>query len=194
MRTEENKHTFAKDFADILVSIKAITPQEAENMKKAFAQSNALLFEEFIIDEGLIEKQPVLVALGQYYKVPFIDVIGEFFDHLLLTNFPKDFLLRNRIIPLSIDNEELVVVAAEPTTPGLASAIEKFSNNDVVFMVGIGRDIIDSIEEFYDKAPTEVSEDINLRQEDVDLRQEKQLKREEEDYEEREDDIFRSKL
>lgn len=185
MENAEKKHTFARDIAEILIKLKALSPLEAENYKKYFAESDSEQFEEFLLDEELIEKKPLLQALSLYYKVPAIDVTGEFFDHLLLTNLPKDFLLRNEIIPFQIDNDELVIIAADPNLHGLAAAIERFSNNDTVFMVGIGRDICDAVEEFYDKAPTEINED-------EDLRVEKQLDREVEDYEEREDDIFRS--
>jgi hypothetical protein len=176
--------TFVSDLSKILVQQGAISAADAQEMQNSFAIQATDQFEEFMLDQGLIEKGSILRALSDYYKVPPLDVGGIFFDHLLLTNFPKDFLLRNEIIPWQLDNDELVMVAAQPTTPGLASAIEKFSNNDVVFVVGLARDIIDAIEDFYDKSPTELELDS-------DTDREQELEREEREYEEHEDDIFR---
>jgi type II secretion system (T2SS) protein E len=184
MKNKAMHPTFVSDISKILVQQGAISEVDAQAMQNSFAIQATDQFEEFMLDQGLIEKGVILRALGEYYKVPPLDVGGIFFDHLLLTNFPKDFLLRNEIIPWQIDNDELVMVAAKPTTPGLASAIEKFTNNDVVFVVGLARDIIDAVEDFYDKSPTEASQDN-----DIDPEQE--LEQEAHEYEEHEDDIFR---
>jgi len=92
-------------------------------------------------------------------------VIGYFFDHNLITKFPKGFLLRSRIIPLEVDQNMLIVVASNPDDPGLESKIREYVSYEVNFMVGLNRDICDSVKEFYDPSPSEVPEDVDLREE-----------------------------
>lgn len=173
MANKNTKKNFVDDMVAILVRQGALQNSEAQAIKESFARSTSAQFDEFLLDEGLIEKPALLKALSEYYQMPAVDVVGEFFDHLLLTNFPKDFLLRNRVIPLEIDQDELVVVAAEPDMAGLEHAIRKFTENDIIFRVGIARDICDAVKEFYDVAPTEeIPEDLDIQEEHRQQREE----------------------
>lgn len=167
MQSDEKRSATVVDrILEILVRQGAVKAQEARNLKDAFEKSAIEQFDYFLVSEGLVDKASLLKALSEYYKVPAFDVTGAFFDHLLLTNFPKDFLLRNAVIPLELDGDELVVVAAAPDIPGLEHAIRAFTESDVVFVVGLRIDIGDAVKEFYDKAVTEdVPEDIDAREE-----------------------------
>lgn len=163
---KKDNTTFVDRILEILTKQGVLKLQEVKNLKAAFEQSAAEQFDYFLLSEGLVEKSALLGALSTLYKVPAFDVTGAFFDHLLLTNFPKDFLLRNAVIPLELDGDELVVVAAEPDTPGLEHALRRFTENDIVFMVGLRTAIGDAVKEFYDKAVTEdIPEDVDIRQE-----------------------------
>lgn len=166
MQKGERNNTIVDRIIDALVRLGAIEVKEKENIKNAFGQSSSARFDDFLISEGLVERDMLLRALSPCYQVPAYDVVGEFFDHILLTNFPKDFLLRNAVIPLELDGDELVVIAAEPDTPGLEHAIRQFTENDVVFAVGLRTDICDAVKEFYDKSVTEdIPEDLDLHEE-----------------------------
>lgn len=159
----ENKQTFVQKLSEILVQNKAITPDQARVYREEFERADKDSFDNFLLVQGLIEKEALLKALSMYYKVPAVDVVGLFFDHELLLNFPKDFLVRNEIIPYQLEGDILVVVASRPDDPNLEVEIRKFVNPDIEFQVGIGRDIIDAVREYYDQAGTEVDEDEDLR-------------------------------
>lgn len=184
MSSENTNNDFVQQFIEILVRQGALNDSDVQAIKESFARSTLIQFDAFLLDEGLVERSALLNALSQYYQVPAYDVLGEFFDHLLLQNFPKDFLLRNRVIPLEIDHDELIVVAAEPDTPGLEHALRKFTEQDIIFKVGLAQDISDAVKEFYDKA---VTEDVL---EDVDVQEHRQL-REEASYEQSKNDMLR---
>ncbi len=156
---------FIERLAEILLKNHVITREEARVYREQFAGVDHDNFDEFLLDEGLVNKDDLLQALGEYYNVPFVDVVGYFFDHELLSNFPKDFLLRNEIIPLELDGDILIVAAADPDDSTLAPKIEKFVSTTVEFQVSLARDIADAVKEFYDKSVTEVSEDIALDEE-----------------------------
>lgn len=165
---QEIKDTFIDDICAQMVKIKATTPQDAQALKKSFAESSHDNFEEFLLDEGLIERSDLLRALSLHFKVPSFDCDGFFFNCQLLRQFPKEFLVRCGVIPVEVDQNMLIVVAAEPEASGLESEMRNYVSYEIEFYVGIKRDIWDAIREFYDKAPTEESEmeDLDMREED----------------------------
>lgn len=150
-----NNNDFTQKIAEILVKNKAVSSKEAADLQAAFSESDHNIFTDFLYEEGLVDKEQILIALGQYYQVPYFDTDGYFFDHLLLRDFPKDFLLRNNIIPLEIDQNVLVFVAADPSNPDLLSEIGKYAPYDIQFYVSVALDIQEAIKEFYDKSLTD---------------------------------------
>lgn len=155
----EKKESVAHAITQILAQKKVITESEAKALQRSFKHSQKENFDDFLLEEGLVEEAALLEALAQYYQLPSIDVTGYFFDTLLLRNFPKDFLLRNRIIPLEMEDEFLTVVASEPDNPDLISGLGAYTNEDIQFRVGLGRDIADAVKEFYDRSPTDLLDD-----------------------------------
>lgn len=152
------------ELTDILVRNGAIAPNELVALHHAFHESDADNFEEFLLDEGIVDTSDVLAALSEYYKVPSFDVFDYFFERSLLQQFPKDFLLRNGIIPVEAEGDTtLLVVAADPTDPDLLAKIGEHVSYDIAFNVGIRLDIQDAIKEYYDEAPTEVRQDIDRK-------------------------------
>lgn len=161
----EKKGSFADRITLLLVKLGAIAKKEVPGIQRTFAQSAKEQFDEFLLDEGLVEADVLLKALSELYQVPSYDVTDYFFDTHLLRMFPKDFLLRNAVIPLERDGNMLIVIASEPDQEGLESALRGFVSYDINFFVGIRRDICDAIKEFYDKSLTQVEQDQDIRQE-----------------------------
>jgi hypothetical protein len=159
----QRNQTFVDRLTEILVQNKAISREQAQTYRHDFERSDKDSFDDFLLTEGLIDEEALLIALSVCYQVPAIDVVGYFFDRELLRNFPKDFLLRNEIIPYELEDDNLVVVASRPDDPNLEADIGKFVNPDIAFAVGLGQHILDAIEEYYDKADTEVDDDADLR-------------------------------
>ena len=138
----------------ILVQRKLVAITELQALMKAYETSDDIAFEDFLLDQALVSKSDLLQAMSEYYRVPALDVIGEFFDHYLLSLFPQNILLRYAFIPYQREADVLTVVAAEPDNPDLPIIIGEFITHDTVFMVGIYRDIIEVINEFYDTSIT----------------------------------------
>lgn len=171
-----SKHTtFVDRLVDILIKSKVITEQDAKVYRQQFESSDSDSFDDFLITEGLISKENLLIALSTYYQLPFVDVEGYYVDGELIRNFPKEFLVNNEVIPLEMEDDFLVVAAAHPADPSLLSLFGKYTSEDIQFQVGLAQDIIDAIEEYYDKSLTETSDiyrDVN--DSDLDEEREKQ--------------------
>lgn len=150
----KEKKSFVDKLSDVLVRMKIISQVEADSMKKDFEDTSKESFDNFLLSQDLVSKEDLLHALSEYYQLPAFDVVGYFFDHDLLLNFSKDFLLENAIIPVELDGEMLLLVASDPTLPGLRDKIAEYSSYEAEFNIGLKQDILDSIQEYYDESDT----------------------------------------
>ena len=155
----EKKELFADKLSKILVKQNLFSPETAKDMAKLFSQSTKESFDDFLLEEGLVTKEALLDALSKYYETPFFDVVGYFFNHQLVTLFPKDELLRNSFIPLWLEEDILTIVASRPDDPKLRDLINQYVDFGIEFYVGLERDINDSIKEFYDRSPSQESQE-----------------------------------
>lgn len=155
-----NQHDlFVNDLLEILVSKNFISHNESVAIANNFAASDHDSLVDFLREEGLVEPDNLLDALSAYYQVPAYDVVGQFFDHELLRQFSKGFLLRHGIIPLECDENILIIVAHDPGNPDLLAKIGENVSYDIQFRVGFMDDICDAVKEFYEIALTQVDED-----------------------------------
>jgi len=146
--------TFVEDFGKALANQNALTVQDVKALEKTYRDQNDITFEEFLLTEGLVDKAQLLKAMTEYYQVQAIDVQGLFFDHYLLSLFPKDVMIRLGFIPYKRDGDILTVIAANPYHPLLAHLINKYIVHDIVFRVGLLTDIRNAVQEFYDSSLT----------------------------------------
>jgi hypothetical protein len=126
-----------------------LEPQDLEALCNDFAQHEALSVQDFLLDEGLVEKADMLEALEEVFGVKAIDVLGTMFDHTLIKAFPKDVLLRNNVIPYLQDGMVLTVIAGNPEDEGLEEVLREYVSNDIEFFVGIPQHIDMMIKDFY---------------------------------------------
>jgi hypothetical protein len=144
------KHeAFVKGLTEILYKQEKISKDEANSLAEAFKGSAKEYFDDFLLDEGIVEKDDLLPALAEYYQVPAFDTVGFFFDHSLLRMFPKGFLFNRAVIPMVRDENMLVVVASNPNDEALLEEIGNSVSYDIRFNVGIRQDIMNAVEEYY---------------------------------------------
>src|SRR3989304_6836698 len=167
--------SFVDGITKILEKNKHIKPGEGVALRKAFEESPKSNFDEFLIDEGLVDKDDLLVALSEFYQVPSFDAIGYFFEHALVRTFPKEFLISNECIPIELDENMMIVVASNPDDQNLLPLIGEYVSYDVRFLVGIRQDIIDAIQEYYDDSPSEPEFD-DIYDENIDNERQMRIK------------------
>lgn len=166
---------FIDELIKILNRNKALKTHDATTLKRLFGKRSDVAFEEFLIDEDIVEKEDLLTALGEYYNVPSFDVEGAYFEHQLIKMFPKDIMLRYTFIPYEKEGDILMVVAATPDDPELPDIIGRYVSYDVQFMAGYFEDIIDQVEDVYDEPVTDEEEDEDIREEKEERREAEEL-------------------
>lgn len=147
--------SFESGLLKVLVRMKVITQDDALAIEKSFHDSEVDRFDNFLLQENIVDEANLLQALSEYYQVPSFDVLGYFFETRYVRMFPKDVLLRYSIIPLEIDENIMLMVTSNPADPELLAEVGEYVSYDIQFYVGIGRYICDAVKEFYDKADTE---------------------------------------
>ncbi len=157
----DKRHSFAKNLIKILVRRGFIDEHKAQDILSAFKDTTKDYFDDFLLEEGIIEEEHLLQALGDLYRVPAIDVTGIFFQPFVLHKFPKDVLHRYACIPMDTDGEIMTVIASEPDDPRLLPILGGYVSYDIVFRVGLRRHITDAISEFYDRSITELPESLD---------------------------------
>ena len=156
---------FEVGFLKVLVDLKFVTAEDAVKLLAAYNESDIDQFDDFLLSEGIVEQEHLLEALSVYFQVPSFDALGYFFETHLLRMFPKDMLLRNEIVPLQVDENMMIMIAANPANPDLLFEIGENVSYDIRFYVGIARDICDAVKEFYDKSDVEDPVDEDIREE-----------------------------
>ena len=149
--------SFVQRLTTSLLANQAITQKEADSLVAMFHDRAKGRVDSFLLDEGMVEREDLLKALSAMYQVPYFDVNGYFFENELLQTFPRDVLITKGIIPLQVDEDILIVVASNPEDPELLDIIGNSVSYDIQFNVGLRRDIMDAVEEYYE--PSIVIED-----------------------------------
>ncbi|MFT6765644.1 MAG: hypothetical protein ACJAZS_000523 [Alteromonas naphthalenivorans] len=158
--------SFEKKLCSVLVKNGIITFEESQDLQKDFAGRSKENFDDFLISEDIVLKDDLLQALSEVYEVPSFDTVGHFFKRELLLQFPKDFLIRNAIIPLEREGNMLVMIASEPDNTDCLLEMGDYVSDDIRFFVSIKQDIFDAIEEYSDESPFSSGGEIDPAEEE----------------------------
>lgn len=159
------KPLFVTRLAASLVKLKVMSDEEAESFIKEFEGRTKGRIDDFLLDEGILDRETLIKALQNTYGIPAYDVRGHFFNHQLVLLFPKDFLMNKSIIPLDVDADIMTVVVSNPEDDETLEVVGNYVPYSVNVVVGIRRDIIDAIEEYYDEDV--VTSDIHEQEADI---------------------------
>lgn len=152
------RHGYAQEIASVLYKQGTLKKIDATALARDFRDSGQAQVHEFLLEEDVVSRGDLLRALAQYYGVPAIDVPGTQFSHDLVRMFPVHVLVKNTVIPLEMDANVIVFVAARPSDT-LRKELRHYTDCHVEFAVGIAKDIVEAIELFHDETPEEVAEE-----------------------------------
>lgn len=151
-----NRHGFVEGLTVLLAQRKLISPIDMARLHTEFAQQDGVAFEDFLLEQGIVEREDLLETLSQYYGVPQLDTVGTFFDHQFLRLLPLEVMLEHLVIPYLREegSDTLWVVAADPSNPHILELLGLYVTHDIAFMVGLPQDIRDALREYYDESDT----------------------------------------
>lgn len=110
---------------------------------------------EVLIRLGLVTEQDIVAALGQQLNIPYVtvgtDLLKPAADKQLDLLIPKDFALKNLVIPISKNMNSLTCAIFDPLDVILIDNIKKMTGCEINLVVATKTDIENAIDSFYGK-------------------------------------------
>jgi len=139
-----------KSIGELLVEYGMIT---ADDLDEGLKQQKAmgLKLGETLIQLGKVRREDIEWILSKQLDIPFVMVEDVTPDAELLSKFPSELMIKNRILPLYEDDREIAVAAEDPLNQEAFARIERISGKRVLISSGCGEKILSMLKEFYHK-------------------------------------------
>lgn len=112
----------------ILIEKKLLTREQAKEAH-AFADKLGLEFRDALVQMKVVDQAVAAEALAQELGLPFIDIADMIPDDSILDQVPRHIVKTNSILPLFVDNEQLLVACVNPPSHELEEELRlRFSH------------------------------------------------------------------
>ncbi|MDD5183615.1 MAG: hypothetical protein PHU02_05575, partial [Bacilli bacterium] len=92
--------------------------------------------DRYLIAKDYCTEITALASLGEFYSMPYIELPMLEIDESLIENFSLTFLKKQKIVPISIDNDGIMLVAiARPLDFNAISSIATFYTGKIEFIL-----------------------------------------------------------
>ena len=143
--------------AAFLTEQRLITEEQLDKATEILGTSGGHL-SEVLVKKGLVAEDDVAFALSQAFDIPLISSQSEYLipneDQGLEKLIPKQFAMRNVILPLSREGNTFTCVMFNPLDVMLIDELKKITGCKIIPVVATKSDILRSIEGFYDTTGT----------------------------------------
>ncbi|MFA4984102.1 MAG: GspE/PulE family protein [Candidatus Omnitrophota bacterium] len=131
-----------------------ITQQQLEQAIKLQKQEGGRLG-EILIRLGMIKEEQLVIALGKQLNIPYFSLgsdLNPAAEQNLIELVPKEFAIRNTVLPLSRHLGSLTVAMFDPLDLILIDNLRKLTGCEVNPVIAAKSDINKAIEKFYGKS------------------------------------------
>ena len=135
---------------DILIEQGLITPQQLEEALKIQKEGNKKRLGEVLTEIGAISKDELYETLQYIYETEYVDLSNYVIDPEVVLNIPEKIALQFTLIPISKNDDELVIAMANPLD---VYAIDFVKDNTKIKKIkcvfAAEEDIINAINHYY---------------------------------------------
>jgi len=110
---------------------------------------------EILVKLGMLKEDQLVIALGKQLKIPYYSLGSELkpaLDQSLDSLIPKDFALKNTVLPLSVTLSSFTVAMFDPLDLILMDNLKKITGCEINPVIATRSDINKAIEKFYGKS------------------------------------------
>lgn len=105
---------------------------------------------EYLVEKGLLTEDDIVAALGEKFKLPFIDLRNFSISEKALGLFPEEVVLRHKVLPISIRGTSLLVVTwGQPVFSELMDELAQYTNKHVNLVLTRPAQLEEAINKFY---------------------------------------------
>jgi len=108
---------------EILLSAGLVNEQQVLEALETQENMQNMKIGQFLIEKGIIQEKEVYIALAEKFRIPFVDLRKEKVSKKILTRLPRNLVLENEILPISLDNGTLKVAIMRPDASFLCETI-----------------------------------------------------------------------
>lgn len=139
---------------EILVKEGIINQAQLEEVIKVQAKEGGR-FGEIVLKMGFATEEDVVVALGKQLNIPYVSMgsglLKPVVDQNLDLLIPKEFAVKNAVLPISKNLNSLTCAIVDPLDVILIDNLRKITNCEINPVIATKTDILKAIEEFYGK-------------------------------------------
>ncbi len=149
----------AKSVTNLLIEDGLVTQEqllEALQTKKDTGKSLA----RTLIEMGVVSESKLTEVLAQHLGLQFVDLASYRIDMTAVALLDEKMALRHTAIPLSFDDDTLIVAMADPTNIFALDDIRMTSGHQVRPVVATKADIEDAIRTYYRETDDHAGEDV----------------------------------
>lgn len=136
---------------NILIEQGLITPQQLEEVLKMQSAGNKKRIGEILVELGTISREELFEVLQYIYETEYIDLSTYVIDPEVISLIPEKIALQYRLIPLSINDNELVVAMANPLDVYAIDFVRGHTKiKKIKTMLAAEDDILSAINSYYE--------------------------------------------
>jgi type IV pilus assembly protein PilB len=156
-----------KRIGDVLIQLGKITPQQLEKAL-AEAQATKLPVGSVLVKQGFVEDRDLGLALAQLHGLEYLDTRELVLDESTFKLLPKDFVLKNLIIPIRQDlqSKRLEVVMAHPDNLSVLDNVALITGLRPVPRVTTHNEMIELINRYFTDESASAEEALARLEED----------------------------
>ena len=159
---------------DILIEQGLITPQQLEEALKMQKEGDKKRLGEVLTEIGAISKEELYETLQHIYETEYVDLSNYVIDPEIISFISKETALRFKLIPISKNDDELIIAMANPLDIYAIDFIRDHTKaKKIKSLLACEEDILNAITNYYelgeyDDIIKKLGTDVILKEEEED--------------------------
>lgn len=134
---------------------------------------------QVLLKLGFLTEKQLATALAEQLEIPLADLDNEKIDKKALSLIDRDFCIKNKLIPLRIEENILKIAMADPLDVYVIDELFKKTGYKINTLVTYERQIIQAIDKYYgsyssvDKIISELEQKSDIRADEIKVEEER---------------------
>ena len=132
-----------------ILTVRQFLTDEDQNKWIAQAETEQLELDQILLNQNVFGRKQLLKILENHFFVPSCDLSVRTFDPKLAQQFPEKLARRHLVFPLDKKDDSIRIMFANPDDKKAREAVERIYQKEIVRVVALPSDLINTIEDFY---------------------------------------------
>lgn len=102
-----------------------------------------------LVEQDILTVGELLNVLSRIYNIPYIQLNDVDIEDKVLRMIPKDFIIRNLVLPIRTEEKKLYIAISHPDNMNIIRELEFITSKDISPVIAFEWDIINKINKLY---------------------------------------------